>query len=57
MISQTEREIFRERVLKLLPGVHCGICSYARHNEFAEALLEKKTEPGECKFLFHYFSI
>jgi uncharacterized protein len=40
------------RVLKLLPGFHCGICGYARCDEFANALLKKGTKLEACRFLF-----
>lgn len=42
----------RSRVLKLLPGFNCGICGYARCDEFGHALLKKGTELGKCRFLF-----
>lgn len=41
----------RERVLKLLPGYQCGICGYARCEEFAAALLRGNEDLEECKFL------
>lgn len=42
----------RARVLKLLPGFNCGICGYARCDEFGHALLKKGTELGKCRFLY-----
>jgi hypothetical protein len=42
----------RSNVLKLLPGFNCGICGYARCEEFAHSLLRNKTELGKCRFLF-----
>lgn len=42
----------REKVLKLLPGFNCGICGYARCDEFGHALLKKGTELGKCRFLY-----
>ena len=41
----------RERVSKLLPGYNCGICGYARCDEFGRAVLEKKTNLEECRFM------
>jgi uncharacterized Fe-S cluster-containing protein len=42
----------RSRVIKLLPGFNCGICGYARCDEFGYSLLKKGTELGKCRFLF-----
>ena len=42
----------RSRVLKLLPGFNCGICGYARCDEFGHALLKRGTELDKCRFLF-----
>jgi uncharacterized protein len=42
----------RSRVLKLLPGFNCGICGYARCDEFGHSLLKRGTELGKCRFLF-----
>lgn len=41
----------RERVFKLLPGFNCGVCGYARCDEFTRALLENKTTLEECRFM------
>jgi uncharacterized Fe-S cluster-containing protein len=41
----------RERVSKLLPGYNCGVCGYARCDEFGRAVLEKKTNLEECRFM------
>jgi uncharacterized Fe-S cluster-containing protein len=40
------------RILKLLPGFNCGICGYARCDEFAGELLKKGTQLENCRFLF-----
>lgn len=42
----------RDKIIQLLPGFNCGICGYARCDEFAGALLRKRTRLDECKFLF-----
>lgn len=42
----------RTRILKLLPGFNCGICGYARCDEFAGELLKKRTQLENCRFLF-----
>lgn len=42
----------RSRILKLLPGFNCGICGYARCEEFTGALLKQRTKLGNCSFLF-----
>lgn len=39
------------RILKLLPGFNCGICGYARCDEFAGALLNNRTQLEKCRFL------
>jgi len=41
----------RERFSKLLPGYNCGICNYARCDEFGRAVLERKAELEDCRFL------
>lgn len=38
-------------VLKLLPGFNCGVCGYARCEEFAHALLKGETKLKSCRFL------
>lgn len=40
----------QNKILMLLPGYNCGICGYARCDEFAGALLRKKSGPGEMPF-------
>ncbi len=42
----------RKSVEKLLPGFNCGICGYARCDEFAGALLKKWTQLEKCRFLY-----
>lgn len=42
----------RSQVLKLLPGFNCGICGYARCEEFTSALLKQRTNLDNCSFLF-----
>jgi uncharacterized Fe-S cluster-containing protein len=42
----------RSKVIKLLPGFNCGICGYARCDEFGYSLLKKDTDLGKCRFLF-----
>lgn len=39
------------RIIELLPGYNCGICGYARCDEFAEALLKKWIKLEKCNFL------
>jgi uncharacterized protein len=39
------------RVIELLPGYNCGICGYARCDEFAGALFKKWTQLEKCRFL------
>ena len=41
----------RSRLLKLLPGFNCGVCGYARCEEFAHFLLKNKVELESCRFL------
>jgi uncharacterized protein len=42
----------RSRILKLLPGFNCGICGYARCEEFTGDLLKQRTKLNNCSFLF-----
>ncbi|QHN08313.1 hypothetical protein FZP68_05945 [Methanothermobacter sp. THM-2] len=42
----------RERVTELLPGYNCGICGYARCDEYASALLKGRTEIDRCHFMY-----
>jgi hypothetical protein len=39
------------RVSKLLPGFNCGVCGYARCEEFAHFLLKGGIKPERCRFL------
>jgi hypothetical protein len=41
----------RERASKLLPGYNCGVCGFARCEEFGRALLENKANLEECRFM------
>lgn len=41
----------QNKILMLLPGYNCGICGYARCDEFAGALLRKKVDLEKCRFL------
>ncbi|NYB51311.1 MAG: hypothetical protein HVN35_01915 [Methanobacteriaceae archaeon] len=42
----------QNKILMLLPGYNCGICGYARCDEFAGALLRKRTQLDKCRFLY-----
>ena len=42
----------QNKVLMLLPGYNCGICGYARCDEFAGALLKSRTQLEKCRFLY-----
>jgi uncharacterized Fe-S cluster-containing protein len=42
---------YSTRVMELLPGFNCGICGYARCDEFAGALLKNWTQMEKCRFL------
>jgi len=42
----------KNKVLMLLPGYNCGICGYARCDEFAGALLKGRTQLEKCRFLY-----
>lgn len=42
----------KEELENLLPGYNCGICGYARCEEFAGALLKKHTTLDKCSFLY-----
>ncbi len=42
---------YSTRVKELLPGFNCGICGYARCDEFAGALFKNWTQLEKCRFL------
>lgn len=42
----------KETIIKLLPGYNCGICGFARCDEFAAALLKKRGSVESCHFMF-----
>lgn len=42
----------KEEIDNLLPGYNCGICGYARCEEFAGALLKKDTDIEKCRFMY-----
>lgn len=44
-------KIDSSNITELLPGYNCGICGYARCDEFAGALLKKWTKLEKCRFL------
>jgi len=52
MDSSSTNSDHRKNVEKLLPGFNCGICGYARCDEFAGALLKKWTQLEKCRFLY-----
>ena len=43
--------INKQEVSKLLPGYNCGICGYARCDEFAGAIIKKYSTLEACRFL------
>lgn len=43
--------INKHEVSELLPGYNCGICGYARCEEFAGAILKKYITLEKCRFL------
>lgn len=52
-MSKTPIDVGQQnKVLMLLPGYNCGICGYARCDEFAGALLRKRTQLEKCRFLY-----
>ncbi len=52
MTDKSEYVNPKEEVGNLLPGYNCGICGYARCDEFAGALLKKHTTLEKCRFLY-----
>lgn len=42
----------KEEVTALLPGYNCGICGYARCDEYAAALLKGRAEIDRCHFMY-----
>jgi len=51
MTNSSNNPNHRQKIVKLLPGFQCGICGFARCDEFAEALLRKHADLDECRFL------
>ncbi|MBI4813425.1 (Fe-S)-binding protein [Methanobacterium sp.] len=41
----------KNKILMLLPGYNCGICGYARCDEFAGALLRGQVPLEKCRFM------
>ncbi len=52
MTNKSKSTHSRRDVEKLLPGYNCGICGYARCDEFAGALLKKHATLEKCRFMF-----
>jgi uncharacterized protein len=50
--DSTNKNNNRQRLIKLLPGFNCGICGYARCDEFAGALLLNRGKLEQCHFLY-----
>ena len=42
----------RDKLVQLLPGYNCGICGYARCDEFAASLLRESSKLEKCRFMF-----
>ncbi len=47
-----EKRSLREEILSLLPGYNCGICGYARCDEFTAALIGGHVSLENCRFLY-----
>lgn len=43
----------KEDLSKLLPDKNCGMCGYARCDEFAGALLKKHTNLEKCRVIYY----
>lgn len=46
------KSIQKEDISKLLPGYNCGICGYARCDEFSGAIIKKRADLKNCRFMF-----
>ncbi len=51
MTNSSNNRDHRQKIIELLPGFQCGICGYARCDEFVEALLRKQADLEDCRFL------
>lgn len=51
-MADKSKSIQKEDVSKLLPGYNCGMCGYARCDEFAGALLRKHSTLEKCRFMY-----
>jgi len=47
-----EKRSVKEEIISLLPGFNCGICGYARCDEFAGALIRGYAKLEDCRFLY-----
>ncbi len=50
-INTSISENIDSKILKLLPGYHCGACGFKKCYEFAEALSVNKAEVESCRFI------
>ena len=50
--DSTNKNNDRQHTIDLLPGFNCGICGYARCDEFAGALFRNRAKLEQCHFLY-----
>ncbi len=48
-----EKSFKKEDLSKLLPDKNCGMCGYARCDEFAGALLKKHANLEKCRVIYY----
>ena len=50
MTNSSVNSDHKSRVLKILPGFNCGICGYARCDEFGHSLLKREPNLRNADF-------
>lgn len=51
--DKSEKSYKKEDLSKLLPDKNCGMCGYARCDEFAGALLKKHANLDKCRVIYY----
>ncbi len=51
--DKSKKSFKKEDLSKLLPSKNCGMCGYARCDEFAGALLKNHTNLEKCRVIYY----
>lgn len=52
VFSMSHMKSKKQDIIDLLPGYNCGICGYARCDEYASALLKGRSDIERCHFMY-----